>query len=389
MAEFKIQGGIEESISLNDSKGEQDGIGAPVLPLGEDGVGFTQNDTHSKEGKKVARSKPKAERGNRGPQSKFNKENEERGTRAKPKIENGAKVPRAKSAKSKVEGSPRARPKKEAGVRGKTKAGVEEKAAESTTKPRRVKQPGGAASLYTYAGAGVCAMTLVGILSFVQFTYLRIPDDQLFAYLLGPLHSLGLMIVVGAVYTVFKSLDFGRILPWIWALGGLGMVFNLNVFWPQLYADLAIPSKTLGIISFVGSLVFLKYYFHKLGRIVPRKRSKGILTIVVSVALIGAVLPLASEFQYLLPDPLYGILVEHMPEVGFMVLWPLEYFEISSEIGLSNFLGYGSWLSNENVVSMATTSLKIASNMVTFAAIGFVLGWVVFGYRMTNSREGN
>lgn len=171
----------------------------------------------------------------------------------------------------------------------------------------------------------------------------------------------------------------------MWALGGLGMVLDLNVFWPSLYTDLAIPSKLLGVISFLSALILLKFFFNKCGRISNRKRNLAMTMMVVCFAVVGSIVPLTSEFSYVLNDQLYSILVEGLPTIGLMVLWPVEYFGISGEIGINNLTAYGSWWNNEQIIDIATSTLKIASNMVAYAVIAFVLGWVMFCRRASQS----
>ena len=66
MGELRTQGGRREAIALNDSMANQNGPGAQVLPRGEDGAGFTQNNFPSEEVGEVSSSNPKGERGKRG-----------------------------------------------------------------------------------------------------------------------------------------------------------------------------------------------------------------------------------------------------------------------------------------------------------------------------------
>ena len=46
---------------------------------------------------------------------------------------------------------------------------------------------------------------------------------------------------------------------------------------------------------------------------------------------------------------------------------------------------YGSWLNDEDVVGIATATLTIASNMVAYAVIAFVLGWGMFGRQKSSA----
>jgi len=338
-------------------------------------------------------------------QENAEKVHEEGATRAKPKTGSGGRASRGKSKSENGEKSPRTKSKSENGVgasRAKTKRenGTTESKTTTKTKPKiktesdrtgsilktkRVKDCDQGGLLSKYMLAGGCNFLLIGALSFAILTYLRLPNDQLLAYVLGPLQGVSLIVSTILVYSLFPSLDFGRVWPWLWALGGVGVVLVLNVFWPSMYTDLAIPSKFLGVLSFVGGLLFLKFYFHKRGRISIRKRNMAITSMVVFFALIGSIIPMVSEFSYLLNDQLYGMLVERLPTFVLMVLWPVEYLGITGEIGISGLTGYGSWLNNEGVVSLATASLKIASNMVAYAATAFVLGWTVFGRRESSA----
>jgi len=310
------------------------------------------------------------------------------GAKSKPKTK-GANVGAKSKAKTKgdTEGAkPRAKTQGDSeGTKSqaKTKSNAEE--AKWGPKTKRDNEHERADPLYKYIGVFVANSIVVVLLSYALQSFLSISNDYVFAYILGPLRSVALIVVTIGVYSLFKSLDFGRVLPWMWALGGLGVVLDLNVFWPSLYADLAIPSKLVGVLAFVFSLFLLKFFFRKRGRIAVRKSNSMMTAMVVLFAVIGSIIPTASEFSYLFPDQLYTILFENMPTIGLMVLWPVDYLGISGEIGISNMAAYGSWLNDEDVVDIATATLKIASNMVAYAVIAFVLGWLMFGRRASSA----
>ena len=373
MSELKTANEMGGAVTLPQVNEDQGDIVAPMKPSGENG-------------EPKARAKSQSGREGTGASSKPKGEKAKRESKPKPKAEKPATISRAKpkaETKPKVEnggGASATKPKREPeSLASKAKTSGENKRAEP--KPKVAREPIGAVSTLTYLSAGACNVGLVAVISFALLTYFRVPNDTLWAYLIGPLQALGLVLSTMGVYTVFKGVDFGRVVPWVWALGGLGLVVDLNVFWPELYADLAIPSKILGILSFVGGVFLLKVFFRKRGQMSIKKGPSGLKMLVVGFALLGAFLPLASEFQYLLPDSLYSLLVGNMPEVGYLVLWPMDYFGISGEIES----GFGSGLNNEDVVGLTSSVLKVGSNMVVFAVLAFVMGWAWFGRRASRA----
>ena len=65
-------------------------------------------------------------------------------------------------------------------------------------------------------------------------------------------------------YTLFKNLDFKKVLPWIWGLGGLGTLVQAAFTYEQIrvFYELSVPSIFISnILSFIVTVLIIYYWF--------------------------------------------------------------------------------------------------------------------------------
>lgn len=131
-------------------------------------------------------------------------------------------------------------------------------------------------SAWLYIAAWIVAAILSTIASVLvdlvlASTLVKSRDDLDLYCLIGPLLQYFSSLLVWIwIYSLFRSLNISRVLPFLWALGGIGVALNIGRTANEFErARLALPPIYLfsAVLGFIVFVILFRYFFKARGRL--------------------------------------------------------------------------------------------------------------------------